>query len=73
MFQDVRARFALRIAIVAALAGLGALRASISDGLTAAEVVDVVEVTLAAGAAYVGLGAALPQVEPSIGKTASTE
>jgi hypothetical protein len=68
MFDNVRARYALRIAIVATLTGLGALRASITDGLDAAEIIDVIEVTLAAGATYAGLGAASRSVEPSIGR-----
>lgn len=67
MFDNVRARFALRIGVVAALAGLASLRASIPDGLDPAETVDVIEATLAAGAAYAGLGALSKSVEPSIG------
>lgn len=67
MFKSVRSRYALRVSIMATLAGLGALKASIGDGLDAAEIVDIVEITLAAGAAYAGIGAAFKQVEPSIG------
>jgi hypothetical protein len=68
MFRSPTSRYMLRISVVAVLAGLGALKASIGDGLDAAEVVDVIEVTLAAGAAYAGIGYAVPAVEPFVGR-----
>lgn len=59
--------YAIRIGIVAALAGLASLKASIGDGLDSAEVVDVISATIAAGAAYAGIGAVSKTVEPSVG------
>lgn len=61
--------FVIRIAVVSALAGLGALKASIGDGLDAAEWVDLALVTLGAGAAYAGIGAASKTVEPEVGRS----
>jgi hypothetical protein len=59
--------YAIRIGIVAALAGLASLKASIGDGLDSAEVVDVISATIAAGAAYAGIGAVSKTVEPTVG------
>jgi hypothetical protein len=68
MFASPGSRFALRIVVVSVLAGLAALRAALGDGtLDVSEIVDVAEVTLAAGAAYAGLGAAIPAIEPHVG------
>lgn len=61
MFKDVRVRYALRCALV----GVAALIASLQAGNN---VRDAVFAGLAASLAYAGLGAALPAVEPSIGK-----
>lgn len=61
--------YLLRIAIVAALAGLASLKASIGDGLSAEEWVDLVTATLGAGAAYAGIGAVSKTVEPDVGNT----
>lgn len=61
--------YIVRISIVAALAGLASLKASIGDGLDSAEIVDVISATLAAGAAYAGIGAVSKTVEPDVGKT----
>ena len=61
--------YIVRISIVAALAGLASLKASIGDGLDSSEVVDVISATLAAGAAYAGIGAVSKTVEPNVGKT----
>lgn len=69
MFRSPASRYMLRIGIVAVLAGLGALKASVGDGLDTAEIVDVLSVTLGAGAAYAGIGAAVPAVEPFVGNT----
>jgi hypothetical protein len=59
--------FAIRIAVVGVLALLAALKASIGDGLTAEEWVDVIGAPIIAGAAYAGIGAASKTVEPDIG------
>lgn len=67
MFRSPAARYALRIGVMAALAGLAALKSNINDGLTASETVEVLYLTLGAGAAYAGLGAAVPAIEPFIG------
>lgn len=68
MFDNVKARFVLRTALVAVIAGLATLKGALGDGvLDTAEIVDVVENTLQAAAAYAGIGALIPQVEPSIG------
>jgi hypothetical protein len=68
MFKNPGARYALRIVIVAALAGLAALRASVEGGLDASEIVNVAEATLGAGAAYAGIGALTGPVEPHISR-----
>lgn len=60
--------YIVRISIVGALAGLASLKASIGDGLDSAEIVDVISATLAAGAAYAGIGAVSKTVEPEVGK-----
>lgn len=59
--------YIIRIGIVGALAGLASLKASIGDGLDSAEVVDVISATIAAGAAYAGIGAVSKTVEPTVG------
>lgn len=59
--------YIVRICVVAALAGLASLRASIGDGLDAAEWVDLAQATLGAGAAYAGIGAVSKTVEPEVG------
>lgn len=61
MFKNVEARFALRSFLYGVAAFVASLQAG-GDLRTAA-------LALAAGAlAYAGIGAAFPQVEPSIGK-----
>lgn len=60
--------YLIRIAIVSGIAGLGTLKASIGDGLDAAEWVDLVLVTLTAAAAYAGIGYASKTVEPEVGR-----
>jgi hypothetical protein len=67
MFKSPESRYALRIVVMALLAGLAALKSNITDGLTSSEAVEVLYLTLGAGAAYAGLGAAVPAVEPFIG------
>jgi hypothetical protein len=63
-------RFALRLTVVAALAGLAALRAALGDGsFDSGEVVEVLEATLGAAAVYAGIGYASENVEPHIGNT----
>jgi len=67
MFRSPSSRYLLRIVVVAALAGLATLKASIGNGLDSAEVVDVIYATLGGGAAYAGIGALVPSVEPFVG------
>lgn len=67
MFKSPESRYILRTCVVAVLAGLASLKAGIGDGLDNAEIVDVVSATLGAGAAYAGLGAFVPSVEPFVG------
>lgn len=67
MFRSPASRFTLRVGVVATLAGLATLRASIGDGIDAEEWVALAENTLAAGAAYAGIGAAFGAVEPFVG------
>ena len=68
MFDNIKARFVLRVSLVAVIAGLATLKGALGDGiLETAETVDVIENTLQAAAAYAGIGALIPQVEPSIG------
>ena len=68
MFRSPTSRFLLRTCLVAVLAGLGALKASIGDGLSTGEWADLAYVTLGAGLAYAGIGAAVPEVEPFVGR-----
>lgn len=63
-------RYALRICVVAAIAGLGLLKTVIDDGLTASEVIDVLGTTIAAAAAYAGIGAVSRNVEPNVAREA---
>lgn len=65
--------YVLRIAIVAVLAGLASLKASIGDGLDAAEIVDVVQATIGAGAVYAGIGVVSNKVEPDINPGSSAD
>ena len=70
MFDSVHARFALRAVLVGVLAGLAVLKTALADGdLSPSEMVEIVYLALGAGAAYAGIGAAVPSVEPSIGHT----
>lgn len=72
MFDNILWRFALRAVLVGVLASLAALKSSIGGGLDAAEVVDVISAFLGAAAAYAGIGAVVPQVEPSVGNQLDT-
>lgn len=66
--MNVQARYVLRAAIAAALAGLGAASGALVDGgISAAEIITIISATLTAGGLYAGVGAAVPQVEPHIG------
>lgn len=65
--ESPTARFLLRTSVVAAIAVLATLKASVGDGLDAAEWVDIVYAGVGAAAAYAGIGAAVPQVEPFVG------
>ena len=53
-----------RTVTVGLIAMLATLRASIGDGLSSQEWVDLFSNTLVAVAAYLGIGAASPHVEP---------
>lgn len=64
----VHAGYIIRIVVVASIAGLASLRASIGDGLDAQEVVDLVQAVVVAGAAYAGIGAISRTVEPGVGR-----
>lgn len=63
MFQDVRVRFVLRAVIVAAAAGFAAAAPFFADN----PAVVIPGAVLVALTGYLGLGAAVPQIEPSIG------
>lgn len=67
MFKTPTSRYLLRTVLVAVLAGLGALKTSIGDGLSGQEWADLAYVTIGAGLAYAGIGAAVPAVEPFVG------
>lgn len=67
MFRTTTSRYLLRTGLVAVLAGLGALKTSIGGGLDGQEIADLCYVTLGAGLAYAGIGAAVPAVEPFVG------
>ena len=70
MFDSVQARFALRAVLVGVLAGLAVLKTALGDGsMSWSEAIEVAYLALGASAAYAGVGAAVPSVEPSIGNT----
>lgn len=69
MFENPYARYGLRIGVVVVLSFLSVLKASLGDGLTSTEIVDLIAVPLSAGATYAGLGALVPSVEPFVGRT----
>jgi hypothetical protein len=65
---NAQARYFLRAAIAAVLAGLGAAGGALVDGgLSPIECVTIATATLGAAGAWLGVGAAVPQVEPHIG------
>lgn len=59
-----------RTLTVAAIAALATLRASVGDGIDNQEWVDLFSNTIVAVAAYLGVGAASPHVEPFFGNQA---
>lgn len=61
------ARTMLRAAVVTLIAVLGTLKASIGDGLDTEEWIDLVTVGVVSFAGYLGIGAAVPHVEPFFG------
>lgn len=68
MFREsATARTMLRALVVTAIAVLGTLKASIGDGVDSGEWVDLVTVAVVSFAGYLGIGAAVPQVEPFFG------
>lgn len=68
MFREsATARTMLRAGVVAAIAVLASLKASIGDGLDAQEWVDMVAAGIGSLAVYLGIGAAVPAVEPFFG------
>ena len=66
--QSPTARTLLRASVVTAIAVLGTLKASIGDGLDTQEWVDLALVGIVAFAGYLGIGAAVPPVEPFFGR-----
>jgi hypothetical protein len=70
MFDSVVSRYILRAVLVGVLAALAVLKTALGDeNLSWSEIVEVFYLGIAAGAAYAGIGAAVPSVEPSIGNT----
>jgi hypothetical protein len=67
MFKSPTSRYLLRTGLVAVLAGLATLKASVGNGVDSAEWVDIVYATLGAAMAYAGIGAVVPAVEPFVG------
>ena len=69
MFQNVLVRFALRSALVGLAAGVASLQASsLGSDLTQAELITAVLAAFSAALSYAGVGALIPQVEPSVGR-----
>lgn len=64
--SNPRVRYVLRALLVATIAALATLKASVGGGVDASEVLDTVYAFVVAGAAYAGIGAATP-LEPSVG------
>lgn len=62
-----------RIGLVALIAGLASLKASIGDGLSSEEIINVIYTTVVGGAAYAGIGAASSTIEPTVGRQNSGE
>ena len=65
--KSATARTLLRAGVVTLIAVLGTLKASIGDGLDTEEWVDLATVAVVSFAGYLGIGAAVPQVEPFFG------
>jgi hypothetical protein len=61
------ARTMLRATLVAVIAVLASLKASIGDGLDSQEWVDIISAGVVAFAGYLGVGAAVPPIEPFFG------
>lgn len=69
MFRESwNARYVLRAVLVAAIALLASLKASLGDGIDTGEWIDAGTTTLGALGAYLGLGAAFGPVEPFVGR-----
>ena len=70
MFNDVRARYALRCVLYGVAAILVSLQASAAGSvLDQGEVINALIAGGIAALAYAGIGAAVPAIEPSIGNT----
>ena len=68
MFREsATARTLLRAGVVGVLALLATLRSSLGDGIDSAEWVDIIQNTIIAVGGYLGVGAAIPAVEPFFG------
>lgn len=65
-FKSVESRYALRAALAGILAAAGALQAYLPD-VSGGEIVQTVIAGILGAGVYAGIGAAAPQVEPSIG------
>lgn len=67
--MNTTARFLLRAALAAAIAGLGSAGvAAINGTISLAEGIGIASAAVGAFGAWVGVGALSPQVEPSIGR-----
>ena len=74
MFDNVQARYVLRCVLFGVAAFLVSVQASATGSdLTWNEVLYAAIAGGIAALAYAGIGAVVPAVEPSIGKTRSTE
>jgi len=69
MFKTPQSRFALRAVLVGLFAAASALRVYL-PGLSWDDVAQLVSTGVVSSLGYAGIGAALPQVEPNVGRRA---
>lgn len=68
MFKGVVSRYVLRACVAAVLAGLSSVSVGLADGsLETVEYVSVAIAVFGVFGAYLGVGAAVPAVEPFVG------
>ncbi len=68
MFASVGSRYVLRAVVAALIAGVTAASAALTDGaFSLIDTVAVLSSVLGAFSVYLGLGAAIPSVEPFVG------